>query len=493
MLYGLQDWLLTPELTDVFVREYTEEVNRIRAKASASHAEANRRRTSLETQIGNLVDSVAAGRESPALLDRLEQREAELDQIKIELTAPPPDPVRIHPNIASYYVDKVRGLRDGLTQADTREEASGIIRGLVDEIRLHPIDGKLQIELKGDLATLVGFADQYDPDTKKPGSTGNPGSTKWLVAGARNDMLAKPQGALGKLEDLALWLAAWQGREIPELGKVQVLVFAGNHGVVAQGVSAFPAAVTAQMVGNFAAGDGAINQLCAVAGAELKVLDMELDNPTVDFTQGPALSWEEFLDAFRQGMAQVDGDADLVCIGEMGIGNTTVAAALSHALYGGQARDWTGRGTGVDDAGLARKAQAVAKGRARHEDIMDDPLEIARCLGGRELAAMAGAALAARRASTPVLIDGYVASAALAPLYAEAPDFLAHCWAAHVSAEPGHIRLLQKMGLLPLLDLGMRLGEASGAATAILLLRAGCATHAGMASFAASGVAEKSD
>ena len=136
MLYGLQDWLLTPELTDVFVREYTEEVNRIRAKASASHAEANRRRTSLETQIGNLVDSVAAGRESPALLDRLEQREAELDQIKIKLTAPPPDPVRIHLNIASYYVDKVSGLRECLTQADTREEAAGIIRRLVDEVRL---------------------------------------------------------------------------------------------------------------------------------------------------------------------------------------------------------------------------------------------------------------------------------------------------------------------------------------------------------------------
>jgi nicotinate-nucleotide--dimethylbenzimidazole phosphoribosyltransferase len=311
------------------------------------------------------------------------------------------------------------------------------------------------------------------------------------AARARNDMLTKPLGALGKLEDLALWLAAWQGREIPKLDKVQVLVFAGNHGVVEQGVSAFPAAVTAQMVGNFAAGGAAINQLCAVAGAELQVLDLDLDQPTADFTQKPALGWAEFLDALRRGMAQVDGDADLVCIGEMGIGNTTVAAALAHALYGGEAGDWTGRGTGVDDAGLARKAQAVAKGRARHAGILGDPLEIARSLGGRELAAMAGAALAARRAGIPVLIDGYVASAALAPLYAAAPEFLAHCWAAHVSAEPGHIRLLQKMGLSPLLDLGMRLGEGSGAATAILLLRAACATHAGMASFADAGVAEK--
>ncbi|MDP6022116.1 MAG: nicotinate-nucleotide--dimethylbenzimidazole phosphoribosyltransferase [Alphaproteobacteria bacterium] len=312
-------------------------------------------------------------------------------------------------------------------------------------------------------------------------------------AKARNDMLTKPQGALGKLEDLVLWLAAWQGREVPRLDKVQVLVFAGNHGVVAQGVSAFPVEVTAQMVANFATGGAAINQLCAMAGAELKVLDLDLEKPTADFTQAPALGWDEFLDALRRGMVQVDNDTDLVCIGEMGIGNTTVSAALAHALYGGAAQDWTGRGTGVGDASLARKAQAVANGRSRHAAILNDPLEIARCLGGRELAAMAGAALAARWARIPLLIDGYVASAALAPLHVAAPGFLEHCWAAHVSAEPGHLRLLQRMGLSPLLDLGMRLGEASGAATAIPLLRAALATHAGMASFADAGVAEKSD
>ncbi len=313
------------------------------------------------------------------------------------------------------------------------------------------------------------------------------------AAKARNDMLTKPQGALGKLEDLALWLAAWQGRELPRLDKVQALVFAGNHGVVARGVSAFPAEVTVQMVANFTAGGAAINQLCRAAGAELKVLALELERPTADFTEGPAMSWDEFLDALRQGMAQVDDDADLVCIGEMGIGNTTTSAAIAHALYGGEAGDWTGRGTGVDDAGLARKAQAVAAGRARHEGILDDPLEVACCLGGRELAAMAGATLAARRARIPVLIDGYVASAALAPFHAATPDFLSHCWAAHVSAEPGHVSLLQKMDLSPLLDLGLRLGEGSGAATAIPILRAAVATHAGMASFADAGVAEKSD
>ncbi|MDE0942841.1 MAG: nicotinate-nucleotide--dimethylbenzimidazole phosphoribosyltransferase [Alphaproteobacteria bacterium] len=313
------------------------------------------------------------------------------------------------------------------------------------------------------------------------------------AAKARNDMLTKPQGALGKLEELTLWLASWQGREVPKLDKVQVLVFAGNHGVVEQGVSAFPSAVTEQMVGNFASGGAAINQLCQVAGAELSVLALELDRPTADFTKKPAMEWPEFLDAVRQGMAQVHDDADLVCIGEMGIGNTTVAAALAHALYGGRPEDWVGRGTGVDDAGLVRKATAISAGRTLHADILDQPLEVARCLGGRELAAMAGAALAARRAGIPLLIDGFVAGAALAPFACAADDFLDHCWAAHVSAEAGHGRLLTKIGLVPLLDLGMRLGEGSGAATAIPLLRAALATHAGMASFADAGVAEKSD
>lgn len=313
------------------------------------------------------------------------------------------------------------------------------------------------------------------------------------AAKARNDLLTKPQGALGKLEDLALWLAAWQGRDVPRLDKVQMLVFAGNHGVVARGVSAFPAEVTVQMVANFANGGAAINQLCRAAGAELKVLDLDLDRPTADFTQGPAMEDEDYLNALNKGMAQVEEDADLVCIGEMGIGNTTVSAAIAHALYGGDAKEWIGRGTGVDDAGLARKAEAVAVGRATHGAILGQPLQIARCLGGRELAAMAGAALAARLARIPVLIDGYVAAAALAPFHVAAPDFLKHCWAAHVSAEPGHGLLLRRMGLSPLLDLGMRLGEGSGAATAIPLLRAALATHGGMASFADAGVAEKTD
>jgi nicotinate-nucleotide--dimethylbenzimidazole phosphoribosyltransferase len=192
-------------------------------------------------------------------------------------------------------------------------------------------------------------------------------------------------------------------------------------------------------------------------------------------------------------MAKLDTGADLLCIGEMGIGNTTVAAALCRALYGGQAADWVGPGTGVDDAGVQRKAAVVEAGIATHADALDDPIEVMRRLGGRELAAMAGAVLAARRARVPVLLDGFVACAAVAPLQAANPAALDHCLAAHRSAEPGHIHLLERLGKAPLLDLGMRLGEASGAALAASVVKAAVAVHAGMATFAEAGVSGKED
>ncbi len=313
------------------------------------------------------------------------------------------------------------------------------------------------------------------------------------AARVRNGELTKPPGALGRLEEMAVWLAGWQGAAVPTLDRVQVLVFAGNHGVVAQGVSAFPAEVTVQMVANFQHGGAAINQLCRANGATLDVHALELERPTADFTTTPAMSWSEFADAVKVGIDKVDEDAQLIGIGEMGIGNTTVAAALCHGVYGGQAEDWVGRGTGVDDAGLARKEAAVATAAEFHGDALHDPLEAARRLGGRELAAMAGAVLRARQLRIPVLIDGYVASAALAPFQALNATFLDHCQAAHCSAEPGHRRLLQHLEKEPLLDLGMRLGEASGAAVAIGILRAAVATHGGMATFAEAGVAGKSD
>lgn len=304
---------------------------------------------------------------------------------------------------------------------------------------------------------------------------------------ARDPQLTKPPGALGRLEELSCWLAAWQGRHPPRLDNPRARVFAGNHGVTALGVSAFPAEVTVQMVANFQHGGAAINQLCRTFGTELAVIALELDRPTADFTTGPAMTEAEFTAAFQAGMDSVPDDTDLLVIGEMGIGNTTPAAAIAGALFGGEAGQWTGTGTGIDNAGLIRKTEVVAAGIARHKG--QPPLEILRRLGGRELAAMAGAVVGARLKRVPVLLDGYVCTAAAAPLEAACKGALDHCVVAHVSAEPGHRRLLDALGKEPLLSLNMRLGEASGAALAVGIVKGALACHTGMATFTEAGVA----
>ncbi|WP_048645640.1 nicotinate-nucleotide--dimethylbenzimidazole phosphoribosyltransferase [Nitratireductor soli] len=309
-------------------------------------------------------------------------------------------------------------------------------------------------------------------------------------ASARQATLTKPPGSLGRLEEAAVLLARWQGHARPRLDNVHVLVFAGSHGVTARGVSAFPAEVTAQMVANFSAGGAAINQLAAQAGATLTVTPLDIDRPTEDFTQAPAMSERDFLAAVQAGHDAVPANADLVALGEMGIGNTTAAAAVAAGLFGGQGADWVGRGTGVDDAGLARKAGVVDTALSRHAAILADPLATLRCLGGRELAAMFGAALAARQRRIPVLLDGFVCGAAVAPLARLSEIGLAHAIAGHVSAEPGHRKLLAALDLAPLLDLDMRLGEASGACLAINILRGALACHNDMATFAEAGVSD---
>ena len=312
-------------------------------------------------------------------------------------------------------------------------------------------------------------------------------------AAAREPQLTKPPGSLERLEALTAWLAAWQGRHPPRVDKPWALVFAGNHGVVGRGVSAFPADVTAQMVANFEAGGAAVNQLCRASGVELKVQAMDLETPTRDFTEGPAMDDAECAAAFAQGMAAVPAGADLVCPGEMGIGNTTAAAAISHALHGGAAEDWTGPGTGVAGDALANKIAVVAEAVRLHADAATDGIEALCRLGGREIAAMAGAVVGARLMGVPVLLDGYVSTAAAAALAATTPGALDHCQAAHVSTEPGHRRLLESIGKPPLLDLGMRLGEASGAVLAVAVVRAAAACHAGMATFAEASVSDRAD
>jgi nicotinate-nucleotide--dimethylbenzimidazole phosphoribosyltransferase len=310
------------------------------------------------------------------------------------------------------------------------------------------------------------------------------------AAATRQNVLTKPQGSLGRLEEAAIWLATWRAQTVPTLDRVEVLVFAGSHGVTARGVSAFPAEVTAQMVANFSAGGAAINQLARQARATLTVIPLDIHRPTADFTQAPAMTEREFLDAVGAGYDAVAAESDLVCLGEMGIGNTTAAAAVAAVLFGGAGADWVGRGTGVDDAGLKRKADTVDTAIALHGAALDDPLEALRRIGGRELAAIFGATLAARRQSIPVVLDGFVCTAAAAPLAKLVANGLSHALASHVSAETGHARLLAALSMKPLLDLGMRLGEASGACLAVNILRGALACHAGMATFAEAGVAE---
>jgi nicotinate-nucleotide--dimethylbenzimidazole phosphoribosyltransferase len=308
---------------------------------------------------------------------------------------------------------------------------------------------------------------------------------------AREARLTKPPRSLGRLEEVVEWLSLWQGVAPPSLDKVEIVVFAGNHGVTVQGVSAYPAEVTAQMVANFAAGGASINQLARIADAELRVVALDLDRPTADFTEAPAMDEAEFLDAVAAGYDALSPEADLVVLGEMGIGNTTAAAAVAAALFGGGGERFAGLGTGVDEHGLKRKQAAIDAGLARHGAILGDPLRIAAALGGRELAALLGACLAARKSRIPVLIDGFVSTAAVAPLAKLRAGALDHARAGHRSAEAGHRVLLDELGLHPLLDLGMRLGEGSGAAVAVLVLRAALACHTGMATFAEAHVSGK--
>jgi nicotinate-nucleotide--dimethylbenzimidazole phosphoribosyltransferase len=308
------------------------------------------------------------------------------------------------------------------------------------------------------------------------------------AAATRQAQLTKPAGSLGRLEELAIWLSKWQARHPPRLDHPRTLVFAGNHGVVARGVSAYPAAVTAQMVQNFIAGGAAVNQLCRVFDAGLKVYEMNLDTPTGDIVVEPAMSEEECAKAIAYGMMAVEPGIDALALGEMGIGNTTAAAALCAGLFGGAAELWTGPGTGVTGAAFQVKRAAVSEAAARHRPAARDPFDMLRRLGGLELAAITGAVMAARLGRIPVVLDGFASTAAAAVLFAADPHALDHCVIAHLSAEPGHRRLLEQIGQRPLFDLGMRLGEASGATLSFGVLKAAVACHTGMATFTEAGV-----
>ncbi|EGD60921.1 Nicotinate-nucleotide-dimethylbenzimidazole phosphoribosyltransferase [Novosphingobium nitrogenifigens DSM 19370] len=308
------------------------------------------------------------------------------------------------------------------------------------------------------------------------------------AARARQAELTKPLGSLGQLEDMAVFFAGWQSHARPALTRARAVVFAGNHGFAVHGVSAYPTSVTAQMVANFRAGGAGVNALSGAAGMELAVVELDLDTPTHDFTTAPAMSEAECLAALNAGAASVDPDLDLFAPGEMGIGNTTAAAAISAHVFGGTGADWIGPGTGLDNDGMARKLAVIDRALAFHADAPRTAFETLRRLGGREIAAMAGAILQARRLRIPIMLDGFICCSALAALTQDGAGITDHCLAGHCSAEPGHMRLLGHLGLEPLLRLSLRLGEASGACVAVPLVRSALAAHNEMATFAQAGV-----
>ncbi len=286
--------------------------------------------------------------------------------------------------------------------------------------------------------------------------------------------ILRPSGALARFDSVAAWVAGWQRTASPAVRRPAALIFAADHGIATAGVSAYPTDVTAAMLAAYRAGKSTINAFAAVAGASVQAIDVGVGRPTGDIRTESALSPERFAEAVAAGRTAVDQlDADLLVLGEMGIGNTTAAAAIAAALCGADSAEWVGRGTGVDDDGLQRKQTAVAMALTRIAAV-HDPFEVLREVGGAELVAITAAIVAARHRQLPVILDGYVVTAAALPLHCHNPAALDHCVAGHCSAEPGHRRLLQRIGKQPLLDLDMRLGEGSGAMAAVPLVAMAC-------------------
>ena len=300
----------------------------------------------------------------------------------------------------------------------------------------------------------------------------------------------RPAGALARLDAVAAWLASWQRTTRPAVARPAAIVFVADHGVAAEGVSAYPAEVTAAMLRALREGVATAAAMARIQGCSLHVVDVGVGRPTRNMVAAPALTREGFTASFDAGRRAVaETECDLLVFGERGIGNTTAAAAVSAALFGGPAELWAGRGTGVDDAGWSRKVAVIDRARARLSDDAT-PMEVLRQLGGNELTAIAGATVEARLRSIPVLLDGFVVTASVAPLEVLSPGALSHCLAGHRSPEPGHAMLLDKIGKEPLLDLDMRLGEGSGALAALPLVKLAAAAVTDVATFEEWGLAE---
>ncbi len=307
----------------------------------------------------------------------------------------------------------------------------------------------------------------------------------------RQTELTKPLGSLGKLEEIAIWMAGWQKKIKPTVGSANCLIFAGNHGIAKKGVSAYPSEVTIQMVQNFKNGGAAINQLCSLAGLELSVIPLDLDKPTNDFSEKTSMEKSETLAAMQCGYDSVPSSCDFLVLGEMGIANTTSATAIACALFDGPVESWTGFGTGIDAEGLKRKISVIKAAQMLHGKSFSSVESILSAYGGREIAAIVGSIIAARIRGIPVLLDGFICTAAAATLTLFDDHFLDHCLISHLSTEPGHMQLARKLQKEPIIDLHLRLGEGSGAAVSFLIIKAALATHNGMSTFAEAGVSGK--
>ncbi len=323
--------------------------------------------------------------------------------------------------------------------------------------------------------------------TELPG----PDAEAAAAAEARQAELTKPAGSLGRLEELAEWLAAWQGRVEPVLDRPHTAVFAGNHGVAAQGVSAYPAEVTKQMVANFIDGGAAVNQLCALADADLRVYEMALDEPTRDFTQAPAMREADCARALSYGMMAVEADIDVLALGEMGIGNTTPAAAIGAVVSGANLGEMVGRGTGVDDEGLMRKREAIRRGIEVNRPIPEDGLDVLAKIGGFEIGGIAGCVLAGAYHRRAVVIDGFISTSGALIAHILCPTVAEYLFAGHCSEEPGHRIMLNHLHLEPILDLGMRLGEGTGATLAMGIIDGAVKVFKDVLTFEEAGVANK--
>jgi nicotinate-nucleotide--dimethylbenzimidazole phosphoribosyltransferase len=292
----------------------------------------------------------------------------------------------------------------------------------------------------------------------------------------RAAQILRPSGALAWLDEIAAWVAGWQRTSRPSVSRPAGLIFAADHGVAAATkVSAYPTGVTEAMFAAYNDGRSTINAFARIVGASVNAVDVGIGKPTGDIRTEAALTHDRFDEITLVAFDAVDSlDCDLLVLGEMGIGNTTPSAAIAAALAGGEAAAWVGRGTGVDDAGLARKRSAVQEAQRRIAGITD-PLEILREVGGAEITAITAATVAARHRSLPVVLDGYVVTSAVLPLAMVDVGALDHCTVGHCSSEPGHRKLLERLGKRPLLDLDMRLGEGSGAMAAVPLIAMACA------------------